>query len=240
MTFDFDINPDWQERLGRIRFFKRPYRQALVSQGPRILDVTSHGEGRGKQLSPFFLGPCEVPGLGFAKRMENLWQFSKVYPQHIGADGNPNGAWRAWAQAGFQNDRAQRFPMGRGAKPSFLFWHGEKLDYVEAKKKVYFPVYRDLAKARSVFSVVDQAVSEGVSVDIYDFDTYPLDSPATTFYETLNNPNKSTGHGFIVGMMLVYGRDVTPEIIAQMHDEERAVRVTPQNDKKGQHDLFIG
>jgi hypothetical protein len=31
--------------------------------------------------------------------------------------------------------------MGRGAKPEYSLWDGERLDYIEARKRIYAPLY---------------------------------------------------------------------------------------------------
>lgn len=36
-----------------------------------------------KAFSPFYLGPCTLPGGTVAKNMENAWQYAKVYPQQL-------------------------------------------------------------------------------------------------------------------------------------------------------------
>jgi len=53
--------------------FERPYpREALVRACRKL------------GLSPTYLGPCHLYGSFAAKKMENAWQYSKVYPQHYG------------------------------------------------------------------------------------------------------------------------------------------------------------
>ena len=76
-----------------------------------VVNCTSRSkEDWSKELSPFFLGPCKVE-LGEAKNMENAWQYSKVYFEHLDEQGNPNKEYYEWAKEGFANPKAVRFPM---------------------------------------------------------------------------------------------------------------------------------
>ena len=76
------------------------------------VNATSSGNEDEKQLSPLFLGPCRLYGPHAAKRMEKAWQFSKVYPQHVGADGAPTAQYFEWASVGWASSEAQRHRYG--------------------------------------------------------------------------------------------------------------------------------
>ena len=106
-----------------------------IPNGSIVVDTTSNS-GDFRELSPFVLSAPP------AKRFENLWQFSKVYKKHImSIDGYPDASWWKWRNAGYANDRAVRYPMGKGAIPEYSLWDGEKLDYIQARKKIYAPEY---------------------------------------------------------------------------------------------------
>ena len=94
------------------------------------VDVTSHGTTY-KGLSPFFLGPYTAPDGRIAQNMENLWQYSKVYPEHIGLYENVTKKWIEWSNAGFESRKAERYPMGKGAVPKFSVWGYKRLSYIE-------------------------------------------------------------------------------------------------------------
>lgn len=59
-------------------------------------------------------------------------------------------SWYEWSQNGFNNLNAVRFPKGKGAKPLFSLWHGEKLNYIEARKKIYAPFIRCCSATRDL------------------------------------------------------------------------------------------
>jgi hypothetical protein len=41
------------------------------------------GDENERTLSPMYLGPCRLYGNFTERKMENAWQYSKVYPQHF-------------------------------------------------------------------------------------------------------------------------------------------------------------
>ncbi len=108
----------------------------IPSDNRIIIDTTSNTHPIYKELSPFVLSAPP------AKRFENLWQFSKVYKRDIMAiDGFPDASWYKWRDAGYANNRAIRYPMGKGAAPEYSLWDGDRLSYIEARKKIYAPEY---------------------------------------------------------------------------------------------------
>ncbi len=104
------------------------------------VDTTSRSSNWSRGLSPFFLGPCPLYAGHVARNVENGWQFSKVYPEHD-RDGSPSLEYFAWAREGWRNQRAQRYPMGKGRKPLYSWWDGTRMDYVTARKRIYIPLY---------------------------------------------------------------------------------------------------
>src|ERR1051326_959494 len=75
--------------------------------------------------------------------MEAAWQHSKVYPQHVGTDGKPTPEYFQWARRGWASGFAERYPMGKEADgtEAFHWWDGQRLDKVEARKRIYVPLY---------------------------------------------------------------------------------------------------
>ena len=71
-----------------------------------MYNVTSCSVDFCKELSPMLLGPCNLYKGFKAKRVENAWQYSKVYAQHIDADGFPTMEYFEWAYTGWNNDWA--------------------------------------------------------------------------------------------------------------------------------------
>ena len=102
-------------------------------EGSLVVDTTSKG-GVWAGLSPFTLGPCPLYGGRSSLNMENAWQFAKVYKQHATPSGEPTAAYWEWAEKGWADRWAHRYPMGKGAVPLYSLWDGERLSYVEARR----------------------------------------------------------------------------------------------------------
>lgn len=187
------------------RFQEIPYEGVVV-------DTTSRGNN--KDLSPFFLGPCPTyePSV-MATNVENLWQYSKVYPQHAYQPGNfmdftnpmkwtPADSYYSWRDDGWRRQRAIRYPMGKGAKPLYSLWRGTKLDYIAARKVIYAPAYADqVLKTQSYAYLVGQ-VRAGKNIILTDFDGYDYVAMGMTLKDVINNPKKTMGHAFVIAMLL--------------------------------------
>ena len=117
-------------------------RKDAVPEGSIVVDVTSRSkEAWTKELSPFHLGPIDLYDGHTSKTMENAWQYCKVYEQMADANQEPLPSYLAWAQSGWNNPKANRFPQGRGTKPLYSLWKGQHLGYIEARMRIYAPLY---------------------------------------------------------------------------------------------------
>lgn len=172
-----------------------------------VINTTSRGKDPDfLGLSPFFLGPVPIWDEKYniwAKNMENAWQFSKVYAKHIDEDGNPTKSWLIWALKGFGDTYAHRYPMGRGQKPEYSFWNGEKLDYVSARKKIYCPLYANaVKKTKSYQKLAEILKNRPGEVWLWDFDGYDYTQMGISLEKVLNDPYRSMGHAFVLAMAL--------------------------------------
>ncbi|ABM96991.1 hypothetical protein Mpe_B0216 (plasmid) [Methylibium petroleiphilum PM1] len=184
-----------------------------------LINTTSHSASEWTtELSPFHLGPCRVSGGHEARRMENAWQFSKVWPDQVGADGNPTEAYWTWAKAGWRNDRPVRYPRGKGAKPAYLWWHGEKLAYVPGRLRAYWPLYRDAVRETAAFARLRELVAGGQDVALFDFDGYDHDSAGVPLRAVLLDETRPMGHAFVLKALLLFGDGVAPEQVLETAD----------------------
>lgn len=191
-----------------------------------IVNVCSTGKPPfSTTLSPFNLGPCEVPwrfpvedpvtkeiSMHWqpCKVFENLWQYMKVYAKHTDPKtGEPTEEWYRWARAGFANPKAVRFPMGRGAKP--LYSYGgtrsdgtvKRLGYVEARFEIYALHYAALVKEKyDGISKLRDLLDRHKSLTLLDFDGWNHEARGLTLEQVLYHPGHRCGHGFILAMML--------------------------------------
>lgn len=167
-----------------------------------IINVTSSSKNWSKELSPFFLGPVKLYDDFTAQKMENAWQYSKVYSEHIGENGKPNEKYWKWAVDGWNDKRANRYPMGKGRKPEYSYWNGEMLDRIESRKKIYIPLYSELVKNTDAFERLKLIYEVSGDIILWDFDGYDHKSLEMSWDDVINNENKSLGHAFIIAMLL--------------------------------------
>jgi len=156
-------------------------------------------------LSPFILGPCKLYGDYEAKNVENSWQFSKAYACHV-KDGEITDEYFEWAKRGWEDPRAHRYPMGKGAIPEFSYWNGEKLSYVQARKKIYIPLYYRAVKDTFAFKVLknmyERKQEEGRNLYLVDFDAYRHKELGMSYREVIHCAERKMGHAFVLAMAL--------------------------------------
>jgi hypothetical protein len=156
------------------------------------IDTTS----RSKSVFSPFLSGCRAPLK--ANCMENAWQYSKVYPQHNDG-GKPNKEWSLWHYEGLNKTWADRYPAGKGAVPLYTWYNNQQLSYVEARKALYVPLYRDMiANNKAAQYAIGKIIKQLETKDVYlkDFDGY--NDPDKTFDEIINDSKKKMGHAFIL------------------------------------------
>jgi len=174
------------------------------------IDTTSRSLGWSRGLSPFFVGPVALYGGHTALNVENAWQFSKVYPEHVGADGTPTEDYWEWAKAGWADKRAHRYPMGKGRVPKFSWWDGKALSYLEARRRIYFPLYAKAVSKTSAFHHLLNLYLQLGEVTLWDFDGYDHRALGMTYSDVLNNPERKMGHAFVLGHLLEGLRERLP------------------------------
>ena len=166
-----------------------------IPSGYQAIDTTSNS-GLYRDLSPFVLSAPP------AKRFENLWQFSKVYKSHLREDGEPNRAWLEWHNLGIEDDKPHRYPMGKGAVPAYSYWNGEKLGYIEARKRIYAPEYAKNVEKSDSFKRLHELYSSGVNIILLDYDAYDHDALGMSLCEVIDEPKRKMGHACVLIMLL--------------------------------------
>jgi uncharacterized protein DUF6939 len=170
-----------------------------------VIDTTSQAAGWSRGLSPFLLGPVAVPNspqAPVAENVENAWQYSKVYQEHVDNNGNPTLDWYAWRAGGFRMPRAVRYPMGKNRVPLYSMWNCEKLDYVQARRKIYIPCYVAAARVTLAYSQLVSIYRLHGGVTLYDFDSYDHKKLGMSYEDVINSTTRKMGHSFVLAMML--------------------------------------
>jgi hypothetical protein len=164
--------------------------------------MTTSKAGWSSQLSPFLLGPCPLYDGLASQTMENGWQFSKVYVWQVDKHGNPTMEWWRWAMAGWDDNKAHRYPMGRGRKPLYSMWKGEHLDYVPARKRIYVRLYAKAVVKTAAFRKLQKMYKAGEQLILWDYDGYDHIRQEKSLRQVLNDPKKIMGHAFVLAMLL--------------------------------------
>lgn len=126
--------------------------------------------------------------------MENIWQFHKVYnkvpkikqsysrwdsrmiweyPEEIHVEnGEPNDLYWRWRENGLNAKDAIRYPVGIKHRHECLYslLNGEKLNYVEARKQIYFKEYEKLVKQHPTFIKLQKMLAKGINLLIIEID----------------------------------------------------------------------
>ena len=177
-----------------------------IPDGAMVIDTTSNS-GDFSGLSPFVLRVLERT-TGKNVIFENLWQYSKVYKIHLDTDNNLKPDWFIWRKQGWDNPRAVRYPMGKGAVPDYAYWQdglrGEwlKLNYIESRKQIYAPEYAKWVEMTDSYKRLKSLYESNQDIILLDYDAYDHQALGMTLKEVINNPDKKCGHAFILMMML--------------------------------------
>lgn len=169
-----------------------------------VINTTSKSKNWSQKLSPFFLGPVSLYDNHVAQNVENAWQFSKVYEVHTDQNNEPTNEYYDWAKKGWSETFAHRYPMGKGQIPLYSLWKGQKLDYIEARKQIYAPVYAKAVVKTDAFQKLLDLHLSGDSYVLLDFDGYDYLKENKSLKQVSNDPSKKMGHAFVLAMLLQY------------------------------------
>jgi len=175
-----------------------------------VIDTTSRSRDWSRGLSPFII-PCgHLYGNYYSVNVENGWGGSKVYAQHDN-NGTPTKDYFLWAQRIWNDSYAHRYPMGKGVKPLYSWWDGKKLTYVEARKKIYIPIYaRECIKTKAFKQLLQIYRTTKKDIYLIDFDGYNHIEMGKNLTEVCNDPNMRMGHAFVIYSLLEKYKNGTP------------------------------
>ena len=154
-------------------------------------------------LSPFLLGPCPLYAGYTSQNMENGWQYSKVYPEHVSRkSGNIKEEYFWWATEGWDNLRAVRYPMGKGRIPLFSLWNDKRLNYIDARKQIYVPLYARAVQQTDTYRKLQRRMKRKGNITLLDYDAYDHRALGMSLTDVLNDPSHKMGHAFVLMMLL--------------------------------------
>lgn len=176
------------------------------------VDTTSHSKNWSKGLSPFFLGPVDLYDGHVSLNMENAWQFSKAYSKFVTRRKEVKDSYWKWAKKGWASERAYRYPMGKGATPEFSLWKGDRLGYVEARKKIYIPLYYKAVINTDAFKQLQELYLNQPYLYLFDWDGYDHKNFERSYGDVINNKKLKLGHSFVLGAMLEHPEETLLQI----------------------------
>ena len=88
--------------------------------------------------------------------------------------------------------------MGKRS-PAYSWWDGKRLSYVEARKRIYVPLYAKAVVKTTAFATLLGLYRDHGEVVMWDFDGYETKK---TFEELLNDPSRPLGHAFVLAWLL--------------------------------------
>lgn len=169
-----------------------PKDKNVIPNNAVIVYTVSRSCDFGKAFSPFLnQGPIELGEL-VSKNVENLWQYTKVYKQHVD---NPN-EWIKWRDNGLKDSFANRYPMGKGSKPEFSYFNNKKLGYIDARKEIYIPAFwqkLDRYCQSQINTLMDMLTV--TDVWLWDFDGRHNNQ---SWEDNVNDEQESLGHAFVI------------------------------------------
>jgi hypothetical protein len=191
----------------RVLALRRPKPADANADGVAVVNTTSGGsDPRFSALSPFRLGPIPLYGGRVATCLENAWQAAKLYPEHADKNGEPTDAYWAWAAAIWADPVPRRFPMGRGRVPLCTLWDGERLGYIEARKRVYAPLYARAVVLTASFGHLrreyEAAQARGGHLVLLDFDGWDHVGFGVSLAEVVELEKPKMGHAFVLAALL--------------------------------------
>lgn len=150
-------------------------------QGWEQAPIFSRGKKDFKTASPFILGPVEFSDGDEehqSANFENLWQGLKVWEKfkgerHLGKNGKPTKAWESWRDSMFENEKAIRRP-NPGALPEGHWFGGKLLGVIEAREKIYVPLYKKNIKETAIFKKILNGMKKGTQWILIEPDGPPI------------------------------------------------------------------
>lgn len=169
---------------------------------PNFINTTSRSKTWSIGLSPFYLGPIELYDGSIGQNFENIWQFSKAYQCFVNEDGSIKPEYWKWRRAGFNQIKAERYPMGKGAVPLFSFWDDKRLSYVDARKQIYIPLYKEAVEKTKAYARLKEEYDKYDNLLLWDFDGYDRKRLGMSFDDVINCETRKMGHALVLEMML--------------------------------------
>lgn len=131
-------------------------------------------------------------------------------------------AFHHWRAKGWTHKRAVRRPNGtvkKGGVPLFSLWGDQRLNYIDARKTIYLPVYQNAVRKTEAYQQLLAEVASGKNILLIDVDgpnvrKFPQGREAThaMLAACLEDPTRPFGHGYACAMALLADLDAEPVV----------------------------
>jgi len=164
--------------------------------------------GRYQELSPMLLGPVlDEHGRLYACNIEDAWQCSKVWPEHLEAQ-NWFPLWQEWSRRGRFSRQARRHrnPKNSADEPLFSYYMGQQLLYREARRRMYMRWYAQLAPLTLAYQDLKARHLAGRNLVLLDFDGLKRPSQDLTpelLRQLEADETRPFGHGLCLAALLM-------------------------------------
>lgn len=170
-----------------------------------IINTTTKSNNWSQYLSPMHVGII-YSNNGIARNMENFWQYAKVYQHQVDDNNEPLPIYFDWKNKGYNKAWADRYPAGKGAIPLYTWYCGEKLSYIEARKRLYMTYYADNVILTEAFSKLKEiwidCLKNNKDLILNDFDAYNHRNLNYSWNDILHDENRKMGHAFVLAKLL--------------------------------------
>lgn len=173
-----------------------------IPEGALSMDVTSRSNTWGKHFSPFNLGPVDLYDDHWAFNIENGYQFTKLYAEHVTVEGTPSQHYWEWARKGWLSQQPQKYPMGVWSTPLCHWWKGRKLSKLEAQNEIFIPLYKKSVLKTTAFQKLKELYETGQDIYLVDYEGYNHRFLEQSWDQVINNPDRPVGQAFVLCMLL--------------------------------------
>jgi len=169
----------------------------------------------GNELSPMTLGPVyDDAGQLYAYNIEDAWQCSKVWQYQVDADSTMS-LWEEWSLRGrFSREAKRHRDKGKEGEsnrniPLYSLYMGKKMNYLEARSKMYMPWYEKLVKETNAYKDLKARHEMGENLLLLEYDgiesgsIYDKDLNETDLWHLFHDSSRPFGHGLVLACCLL-------------------------------------
>ncbi len=174
-----------------------------VPENSVVINVTSYSDSFGRMLSPFNVGPVSLYNGYWAHNIENAYQFAKIYGEYADENGEPTNAYWRWAQAGWENKKPIKYPLGAWNVCLHHWWKGRKLNRLEAQNEIFLPLYREaVVKTKEFKHLKELYETTDKNIVLLDFEGYDYNFLEIPLKDVFTHPDFPVGQGFaLLGLL---------------------------------------